>query len=200
MRPTDLLSGEHRVIEQVLACLERLADGCAGGGRLDGASARKALEFFRHFADHCHHGKEEEHLFPMLEAHGFVRESGPTGVMRTEHEQGRLHLRGMAESLDGAAAGEAAAVRSFLLHARAYSTLLRQHIHKEDHILFPLANRALDAASQQELLESFGRVEAGHGGAHEEYLRLADELADRFHIPRAGVASPPCGHCSHQAR
>jgi hemerythrin-like domain-containing protein len=199
MNPTDVLSNEHRVIEQVLDCLERLADDCAVNGRLDGTSAREALEFFRHFADHCHHGKEEGYLFPVLEARGFPQTSGPTGVMRDEHEQGRLHLRGMAESLDGAAVGEAADIQSFLRHAWAYISLLRQHIEKEDRILFPMANRALKAADQRELLALFDRAEAEHPEAHERCLRLASELADRWGVPPAEVTAPACGHCRHHA-
>ena len=93
MKPTEILSGEHRVIEQVLTCLERIAEQCAAEGRLDRTSAEQALEFFRNFADRCHHGKEEVHLFPALEAKGFPRDGGPTGVMLHEHDQGRAHVR-----------------------------------------------------------------------------------------------------------
>ena len=71
MKPTEILSGEHRIIEQVLDCLEKMAQNCAAGGRLDKPSAEQALDFFRNFADRCHHGKEETHLFPAMEAKGF---------------------------------------------------------------------------------------------------------------------------------
>jgi hemerythrin-like domain-containing protein len=197
MRPTEILAQEHRVIEQVLDCLERLADWCAMSGQLDGDSARQVVEFFRHFADHCHHGKEEEYLFPMLEAVGFVREAGPTGVMLDEHELGRLHLGGMAEAIDAAAAGDPDAVKVFLGRAWAYVDLLRRHIQKEDQVLFPMADHVLSAASQRALLESFDRVEAGHAGAHEKYLRLADELAARWGVERAELTAPACGGCGH---
>jgi hypothetical protein len=39
-------------------------------------------------------------------------------------------------------------------------------------------------------------------GTHEKYLRIADELADRWNVARADV-EPACGHvcsCGHQAR
>ena len=44
MRPTVILMTEHRVIEQVLACLEALANRAAETGRLDGDSARQLIE------------------------------------------------------------------------------------------------------------------------------------------------------------
>ena len=100
MKPTEILSGEHRIIEQVLDCLEKIAQNCATGGRLDKTSAEQALDFFRDFADRCHHGKEETHLFRAMEAKGFPRQGGPTGVMLHEHEQGRAHIRDMAEAIE----------------------------------------------------------------------------------------------------
>ena len=160
MKPTEILSDEHRVIEQVLACLEAIVRQAKSAGRLDGPSAQDAVAFFRNFADRCHHGKEEAHLFPALEAKGFPREGGPTGVMLDEHERGRAHVRGMDENIEAAAPGDAAALERFAGHAEGYLVLLREHIHKEDHILFQLADRAFSADDQQRLLAAFQKVEA----------------------------------------
>jgi len=194
MRATDILMDEHRVIEQVLNCLEKLADRCAAGQALDGASAREALEFLRHFADRCHHGKEEGHLFPLLEARGLARLGGPTGVMVHEHEEGRELIAGMARAI------EANAPREFVRHARDYVRLLREHIRKEDQCLFPMAAALLsgpDAEALAQRFESVEKAEMGEG-THEHYLRLADALAGRLGVPRAQVSSS-CGHarCHH---
>jgi hypothetical protein len=72
---TDILKDEYRVIEQVLDCLEELAGRAQTSGRLDGQSARQALDFFQNFADGYHRAKEEHHLFRLMEARGFP--SGP---------------------------------------------------------------------------------------------------------------------------
>ena len=66
MNPTEILMDEHRVIEQVLNSLERMIDRATKARRLEEEPAREAFEFFRMFADHCHHGKEEAQLFPLL--------------------------------------------------------------------------------------------------------------------------------------
>src|SRR5262245_15379028 len=133
MKATDMLMDEHRVIEQVLDCLEKLADRCASGEKPDSTSALEVFDFFRNFADHCHHGKEEGHLFPLLEARGFSRERGPTGVMLHEHEEGRRLTDAIAAAVERDEPGE------FARHARAYVRLLRDHIGKEDNCLFPMA-------------------------------------------------------------
>jgi hemerythrin-like domain-containing protein len=201
MTPTEILSGEHRVIEQVLDCLERMAQDCAVHGRLDQASAEQALDFFRNFADRCHHGKEEDLLFPAMEAKGFPRQSGPTGVMLYEHEQGRAYIRGMADAIEGAAAGRADAIRQFVAHAHGYVGLLREHIEKEDHCLFNMANQTLSEEDKQRLLEAFEHVEHEHMGAgtHEKFLQAADQLAERFGVtPAIGNSGRGCGcGCHH---
>jgi hemerythrin-like domain-containing protein len=210
MKPTDILSHEHRVIEQVLDCLEQMADRYDTQGTLNLSDAQDAIAFFRTFADECHHGKEEAHLFPALEAKGFPRTGGPTGVMLSEHTQGRAFVRGMSAALDAVAGGEADAAGRFVQNARGYIELLRQHIHKEDHCLFTMVNQVFTDADQQRLREAFASVESEHMGVgtHEKYLRLAHDLAERY-----GVARQVCheeGHdpgvlgalatCSHNAR
>ena len=202
MQPTDILMAEHRVIERVLTCLEQMAHDCTAGRPLDYDSARLALDFFQHFADHCHHAKEEDHFFPLLEARGFSREFGPTGVMLHEHEQGRRCLCGMAGALEAAAEGDPAAPGQFAGLALTYVQLLREHIAKEDRRLFPLANQCLTPADQEKLLDAFIRVEDHelHAAAHDKYLRVADELAERYGvtaIPFEPVAGPGCCSCGH---
>lgn len=194
MKPTELLSAEHRVIEQVLDCLAGIVAKCRKEGRLDAQPARDAVDFFRTFADRCHHAKEEAHLFPAMEAKGFSREAGPTGVMLHEHELGRSHVRAMAAAIDAAAAGDREAVARFSNHALAYIDLLREHIQKEDHCLFAMADQAFDEEDQQRLIEIFDKVESEEmgEGTHQKYLKIADELADRYGVPRAEL-----GHAGH---
>jgi hemerythrin-like domain-containing protein len=182
MNPTEILKDEHRVIERVLDCLEVMASEAEEHGRLDGASAKEALDFIRNFADGCHHHKEEELLFPMLEANGLPRVGGPTGVMLYEHDEGRKLVRSMASVVDSASAGDSAAVESFANAARDFVKLLRAHIEKEDHCLFPIVGQVLNADNQRVLQESFD--EAAHSEAceqsHQHYLELADTLCQKF--------------------
>ncbi len=197
MNPSDILKSEHRVIEQVLLCLERMTDECEQRGRLDAETARKAVDFFRHFADGCHHSKEEKHFFPGMEAIGFPRDGGPTGVMFHEHELGRQHIRRMDEAIDLAAEGQPEAVAQFAGHARSYVALLREHISKEDHCLFTMADRAFSPAQQAAMLEKFEHVESQEvrEGIHQRYLDLAHDLAKRYDVEPANV--PGGGCCGH---
>lgn len=203
MRPTEILSQEHRVIEQVLLVLDKMAETAFTRRTLDVADARDAVEFLRTFADRCHHGKEEERLFPMMERCGLPRDAGPTAVMRSEHEIGRGHVRRMDAAAADFEKGAADAADRFAFEARGFVELLRDHIAKEDQVLFPLADRMLTEAQQQELLGDFHHVESHDlgPGTHERLAGLAESLCRRYGVTAeaARASAHVCG-CSHAGR
>lgn len=164
--PINMLREEHEVILRVLALLERFGQRLEAGDPVDRGGLAWLREFFTTFADRCHHGKEEQHLFPVLERHGIPRDGGPLGVMLHEHEEGRAFLRAMARGSD----------RQATQAIRGYAALLRAHIDKENGVLFPLAEHVLTEGEQQSLVRAFEAVEAAVAGpgVHE---RLLSELA-----------------------
>ncbi|MBI2522321.1 MAG: hemerythrin domain-containing protein [Bdellovibrio sp.] len=187
MRPTEILMVEHRVIKQVLSCLKEMARQTVKSGSLSRPMAEKVIDFIRTFADHCHHEKEETHLFAIMEARGFSRYQGPTAVMRQEHDFGRNCVKQMVAAMAGASAGEKASVSAFVENANLFADMLFSHIEKEDTRLYPMANNILSADDQKGLLDAFHKVEehdVAHG-THEKYLAIADELADFYGIPKA---------------
>jgi hemerythrin-like domain-containing protein len=105
----------------------------------------------------------------------------------------------MAEAIQGAAAGQNEAVTQFVTHAQGYVSLLREHIQKEDHCLFAMANQALTDDDQQRLLAAFQHVEREHMGlgTHQQFLCVAGELASRFGVTRTVVNSSQACGCHH---
>ena len=189
------------MIEQVLDCLAKIITEAKNRGRLDAKDATDAIQFFRTFADQCHHGKEETHLFPAMEAKGFPTEGGPTGVMRQEHERVRACSRGMSAALVAAAQADPAALERFTKAGSEYINLLRQHIDKEDHCLFSMANQAFTDEDQVELMAAFEKVETEEmgRGTHEKFLALAEALAKKYGVPartatHAGHGTACCHH------
>lgn len=177
MLATDILREEHRVIQRMLAVLEGVAGSIERGGQPSPAALTKALDFIRGFADACHHGKEEECLFPLLEARGVARQRGPIGIMLLEHEQGRTFVQAVAHALERYEQDDRAAGATIAENLRGYSQMLRSHILKENEVLFPLADRLLSDDDHKGLLEKFELVERKLGeGVHQRYETLVAEL------------------------
>jgi hemerythrin-like domain-containing protein len=178
MLATQILMEEHRVIERVLTALQRAADRVAEGEGIRPTFFLNAALFIKNFADGCHHRKEEGVLFVAMQESGVPREGGPVGVMLAEHEQGRAFNREMKDAAEKWEKGDLSARAAVVHNARGYVTLLRQHIHKEDNILFPMADRMIPLAKQEEVAEKFEKVEHEETGegVHEKYLALAEVL------------------------
>jgi len=167
MHPTEILSQEHRAIEEKLNALEAEVVGSSGDASFRPEFFEEALDFFRHFADGCHHAKEENLLFPLLKERGLPAHGGPIGVMLAEHDEGRAYLKAIGENLAAAGQGSAAARQQVYANAAAYIQLLRNHIYKEDNVLFRLARTLLEPDDVAELARQFASV----------------EVPERFHLP-----------------
>jgi hemerythrin-like domain-containing protein len=178
MLATDILSSEHRVIERVIAALEKAAAGLESGKTVRPGFFLDAADFIKGFADGCHHRKEEGVLFVRMADSGMPVEGGPVGVMLHEHEMGRTFNRGMRDAAQMLEAGDASASSSVIYNARGYAQLLKQHIFKEDHILFPMASQVIPYDQQPQVVEDFEHVEHEETGegVHEKYLALAEKL------------------------
>lgn len=181
MTPTEILKHEHQIILLVLDVAEREARSIQETGKVRVDRLGQMVDFFRNFADRCHHAKEEDLLFVKMQERGMPIQGGPIAVMLAEHTEGRERVKAVAEALPRAAGGDAAAVTAVRNNLLAYVELLRAHIYKEDNILYPMADQLFTAEDQQALSEAFDKVEAEEMGAgvHEKYHQLAHELAEK---------------------
>ncbi len=183
MNPIQELIDEHEAVRLTLRILGRIGNEIDRDQRISNpADLEQLLEFFAVFVDRCHHSKEEELLFPALEAVGVSRTGGPIGVMLEEHAQGRRHVAGMKRGLADHLNGDPRALQTIKNHALSYIDLLSRHIHKENQVLFPLALHHLSPAEQAALKEGFDRIEETKIGAgrHEAFHRLLDRLEHAY--------------------
>lgn len=180
MKATEILMKEHRLIERVVASLERAADLLEAGVDVEGVYFLDAVDFAGGFADGCHHKKEEDVLFKVMSAAGVPVEGGPIGVMLYEHEQGRSYIHSLKAAALKYQAGEATAQQEIIQNARGYASLLRAHIAKEDNILFPMAERVIPPESQLRMLNDFEIVESARVGVCLAYYGVAETLEQKI--------------------
>jgi len=178
----DTLMNEHRVIEKVLSALKNCVRLVQAGGQVERSTVGAFAEFFRNFADRCHHGKEEDRLFTEMIRFGFSREAGPIAVMLDEHDQGRKHVGVLACIGAGTGPLKAEEAKELVAHAAAFTELLAAHIQKEDQILYPMALQAIPSQDMENLSTEFEKFEREVMGedTHATYHRLAEELSAKF--------------------
>jgi hemerythrin-like domain-containing protein len=182
MKATQQLKDEHEGIKLMLNVMETICNDLEKGEELNRDHFEKILDFIKGFADKCHHGKEEDVLFPALVNHGMSKEAGPIAVMLHEHKLGRDYIKSISSAFDVLKGGSMHAITNLISDTRSYVELLRNHIEKENNILFMMADKVLNEKEQSIVFDAFEEMEIEKVGAgkHEEYHVLLKELKNIY--------------------
>ncbi len=179
---TKILVQEHRVIEAVLSCLEKLIEQTEQQHRLHKSSAQDILQFLREFADACHHGKEEDVLFVFSDS--ITSGHGPVEILKDEHREGRGYVTGMERNCEKASAGDKESLNTFCECGRDLIGMLRQHIYREDEAVFPMIDNLCSTQDADNLWQQFLAVEKKAGGdRHRRLIGIARKLCQVHGIP-----------------
>ena len=107
------------------------------------------------------------------------RANSPVAAMLMEHDQGRAFVRGMEEAATKGLAGEPGQDAAIVSNARGYLELLREHISKEDEILYPLAERVLPAERREAIVQGYRKAEEQAAQGLEAHYRAIVEEYER---------------------
>ena len=169
-KPTEILSEEHKNILKVIDALEKECNEIEDGKGADKVFFTKVIDFIKNYADKFHHAKEEDILFKEMQ--NTELHCDPTQQMLFEHEQGRKFVmemeRGIKENND----------TPIIENARNYCYLLKEHIYKEDNILYPMADEVFNSKMQSLILVKFREAEKKRfrNGTKEKYLSFVRRL------------------------
>lgn len=181
MKPTEVLADEHEYIVKVIDSIEKEIKDIFDGAEFDALKFEKAIDFITNFADGIHHAKEEKLLFNKLEEKGMSKTSGPVFVMLSEHDQGRRFINSAMQSMPLAKQNDKSAIYLVASNLNSYAALLRQHIFKENNILFPMADRIMNDNDQLDLEQKFTNEDASldENGRIQYYKNIASELYNK---------------------
>lgn len=184
LHPTDVLRKEHAIIQKMAKAAKQDAIKIQKTGAGDAERITKFHDFFKNFADRCHHAKEEGELFPVL------REDNVDPIiidlLIKQHEEGRILLAGIEDVLkrltDGTSATDTQAVARYILE---YAELMARHIRIENEYLWPRAAEQLSDLQKDSLAKAFHRIETEDlgKGFHEKYHALAMDILGKENSP-----------------
>ncbi|MGB9601853.1 MAG: hemerythrin domain-containing protein [Limisphaerales bacterium] len=194
------MMNEHQLILKVLASLDELVKRLQSGKVVPREDIAKFTFFFKNFADKWHHGKEEERLFKKMVDYGFPREYGPIGVMLGEHEEGRKQVRILADIAAGSGELTQDEINKIVVAASEFVQLLFFHIHKEDNVLYPMAEQSLPPEAMEGLNEDCRLYEKSAFTEDEvkNLYQTAEQLMERYpsSVERLHSRLAPIGGCS----
>lgn len=155
MLATESLMKEHRLILKYIDLMERYSELSLKHPESPVLLEKAAcfIEFIHEFADHFHHSKEEDILFRYLEAPGVLTHCNPVPQMLMEHDKAREYVRNMERAV------QEKALNMLADNAAKYAKLLKEHIYKEDNILYPMGERGLSDEAKTALLKECAKAD-----------------------------------------
>lgn len=182
MSPTEMLVEEHKAVRVILDALSRMCEKLGVGERVEPEHLEKVVIFIRNVADRAHHMKEEELLFEKMENAGISRDEMLADTITTEHDLGRGYIRGISDALVAYSMGDDSAGRVIAKNATNFVQLLREHIGKEEEIIFPLADKHLPDGTKRELVAAFEKIDTEVVGVDklEEYMGILTMLRNAY--------------------
>jgi hemerythrin-like domain-containing protein len=168
----EILHQEHRNIESLLRVLERELSVFDRGGRPDYEVVLAVIDYFEDYPDTCHHPKEDM-IVEKLRARDPVAVA-TIGDLEAEHQAGTKRLRGVAQAVERVLSDQdlvrenvANIIRDFIDHER-------QHMAKEERVVFPAALNALQPQDWADIaLKVADRYDTFHQLGFEEKFNRA---------------------------
>lgn len=176
MQVTRELMNEHQLILKYLDLMERYIEFSQtyNDEEILLEKAQTFISFIQRFADSYHHAKEEDILFKYLGTPGVLSHCNPLPIMLSDHEQGRMYVRNMKDALENNN------LKTLLENISDYIQHLKQHIYKEDNILYPMAENGLSDDDKIALENEYKQAEEklNKQSLWNEYEKKYSELED----------------------
>lgn len=186
-RALTIIRDEHRTIGAILHGMDHLVREIrVNKKKIDPRVFHAMLYYLDTFSERMHHPKEDRHLFKAMrerstEADALIAE------LEDEHARGEESLRRLAQSLIRYEEGGDKEFPAFEREVENFVRNYRDHIRKEEDLLFPLAQKVLTAADWAIIDITFGenRDPLSRGRDTRDFDRLFNRIVE--------LAPPPIG-------
>lgn len=153
----ELLIGEHRNIERLLAVLEHELEVFDSGDRPDYEVIRAIISYFQVYPKEYHH-PQEDLVFARLKLRDPAA-AAKIGDLAGEHAKLARHLQRAAEAVDAVLSDREVLRETVDTISRDFIEQERRHMSMEDRYFFPAAASALQAQDWIEIASAVNRRE-----------------------------------------
>jgi hemerythrin-like domain-containing protein len=137
----QILLEEHRNIDKLLLVLERELDVFDRSEEPDYEIFQAVIQYFQDYPENCHHPKEDM-VFEKLKARDAAA-ADRVGDAEADHRVETLRLRRLVEAVEDILAGREFLRQTFHDVVHEFIAHQRQHMDKEERLLFPAALKGL---------------------------------------------------------
>jgi hemerythrin-like domain-containing protein len=166
---------EHRLIDRMIALIEKSLTQIEATKSVDSLFIDTAVDFIRTYADRTHHGKEEDILFRNLERKKLSdTDRRVMNELIDEHTFGRQTTKELVDANTRYRNGDTSALAVILTKLRTIVDFYPKHIEKEDKVFFPASRAYFSDEEDQAMLAEFWEFDRKM--IHEKYLSVVETL------------------------
>lgn len=181
MTPTENLTKEHKDIIELLNIMNKIADKIKSKDVFYTSDVEEIIDFLKFFIEKSHHGKEEI-FYPELKFAGIPIELESLSIMMYEHTLAKNYLKDIYSCVENCKIGNSFSGELLADSLKNYVVLIKNHIQKEEEIIFPLADKELSQEKQTDIYRQFENIEKkiiSHG-FQEHYHKLLKNLKIKY--------------------
>jgi hemerythrin-like domain-containing protein len=148
-RCIEILSDEHKKMLTIANVLEAMSKQAEALSEYDKTDVDGIVQILRAYGDNLHQAKEEGALFPVYTKQCDTSQYAAVRHMLYEHDQDRSLMGGMEDAVARANPAQ------FSEYAMRLANILRNHIYKEDNILFEMIANQLTPEDDARVVQEF---------------------------------------------
>ena len=171
------LMAEHRIIEKMIALMEREIEKMKKSNKANPLFIDIAVDFIRMYADKTHHGKEEDILFRELKKKNLSpNHSKIMEELIEEHIWAREKVSKLIDAKKSYSRGDIDAVNEIVNLMSDLTNFYPQHIKKEDKDFFIPTLKYFSDEEQKRMLQEFWDFDKTL--IHEKYKKVIEDLSN----------------------
>ncbi|MBT4091593.1 MAG: hypothetical protein HOE30_24165 [Deltaproteobacteria bacterium] len=177
MSAMDILKKEHKLIQRYLDNMSVAQDLLGVRETVPPSVIDNSIRFAKEFMNKTHHFKEEYVLFLKL-AEKKGGDIDPQIVsLRDQHERSRNLVSKIKETLSGYKKGDEIAFSTLAENMGYYVTLENQHLYRENHVFYPMAEKLFSAEEMSSFDSEFEKIDEKQGkGTYEKGVELINAI------------------------
>lgn len=170
----EALVAEHKTLLRIADVLEAISNRSRENAEYDDIDVEAVMRLLRVFGDELHQAKEEDVLFPIYTAASNPSEYAAVRHMLFEHEQDRSLMSGMENSMQRSNAPQLSE------YAIRLADKMRNHIFKEDNILFPSIENGLSETDDKRVMDGFETFDENFRHQHRDLMEILRRLEWKY--------------------
>ena len=185
---------EHRLIEKLVSGVQLELSREESQKSVNFVFLDVSIDFFRTYADRCHHGKEENILFRELEKKQLPAELAKTmQELIGEHVYARKVVGELATAKSEFAMGNSESLEEIITSLKKLIDFYPKHIAKEDKAFFFPSMAVFSAEEQEKMMQQFWEFDKQL--IHEKYEAIVENALTI--LQRTGLTKWKCTICDY---